>query len=62
MSAPQTIFCEKCLAVRSYPFTMPGEPYVPVEFLIKGLCDSCRPWKHEAIIPLNKETHNDPQN
>ena len=62
MSTPQTIFCEKCLAVRSYPYATPGEPYVSTIFLRVGLCDSCRLWKYETIIPLNKEPQNDPQN
>ena len=59
MSA-QTVFCEKCAGVISYPYATPGQPCLPTEFLRVGLCDSCRPWKHEAV--LNKETHNDPQN
>ena len=60
MISPQTVFCMKCGSVRSYPFTTPGQPYVPVEILRMGLCDGCLPWKHESV--LNKETHNDPQN
>lgn len=49
MSAPQTIFCAKCVSVRSYPFATSGQPTVPVEFVRRGLCDSCKPWAHEII-------------
>ena len=55
MSTPQTIFCEKCLAVRSYPYATPGHPYVEPEFVHRGLCDSCLPWKHEIQPALRRE-------
>lgn len=47
MTRPETIFCEKCGNVIRYPFAQPGQPFVPVAFKRDGLCDSCKPWKHE---------------
>lgn len=52
--APHTTFCEECGHVISYPYAQP--PFEPVTFIREGLCNSCRPWKHEIEAQSTKES------